>query len=245
MNRSEFSVRTRAGRPRGGRARGRAAARGRGARLRGRARRPTAARRGSRRDHDRLLQIASNLVENALRETPAGGAVTVARRAGAQLSVSDTGPGHPARRRAARVRALLPLRQDRQGPSGRQRARPRDRAASSRRAMGGDVRVESEPGGDDVRRPRYGRSFEVSTTSKSEPVSAPSACSWSFDQCGLGRARDVPVRAVVGDDHPVGLHRLRDDARLRRQLARCSTLAFSRTRSPIGGSDGSVELELA
>ncbi len=28
-------------------------------------------------DRDRLLQVASNLVENALRETPAGGVVTV------------------------------------------------------------------------------------------------------------------------------------------------------------------------
>ena len=53
-------------------------------------------------------------------------------------------------------------------------------------AMGGDVRVESGPARHDVRRRAYGRSFEVSTTSKSEPVSAPSACSWSFDQCGLG-----------------------------------------------------------
>jgi signal transduction histidine kinase len=43
-------------------------------------------------DSDRLLQVASNLVENALRETPAGGAVTV--HAGpARLLVSDTGRG--------------------------------------------------------------------------------------------------------------------------------------------------------
>ena len=46
-------------------------------------------------DGDRILQIASNLVENALRETPAGGSVTVeADRA--RLVVSDTGPGIPA-----------------------------------------------------------------------------------------------------------------------------------------------------
>ena len=43
-------------------------------------------------DHDRLLQVASNLVENALRETPRAGAVTVAASP-AKLSVSDTGPG--------------------------------------------------------------------------------------------------------------------------------------------------------
>jgi len=43
-------------------------------------------------DEDRLLQVASNLVENALRETPAGGRVTVSAEPG-RLSVADTGPG--------------------------------------------------------------------------------------------------------------------------------------------------------
>jgi two-component system sensor histidine kinase BaeS len=43
-------------------------------------------------DHDRLLQVASNLVENALRETPRGGSVAVEAEAN-RLSVSDTGPG--------------------------------------------------------------------------------------------------------------------------------------------------------
>jgi two-component system, OmpR family, sensor kinase len=43
-------------------------------------------------DGDRLLQIASNLVENALRVTPAGGEVTLTT-APATLTVSDTGPG--------------------------------------------------------------------------------------------------------------------------------------------------------
>jgi two-component system, OmpR family, sensor kinase len=45
-------------------------------------------------DHERLLQVASNLVENALRETPRGGTVTVGAR-GPTLFVSDTGPGIP------------------------------------------------------------------------------------------------------------------------------------------------------
>ncbi|MGN6797467.1 MAG: ATP-binding protein [Gaiellaceae bacterium] len=46
-------------------------------------------------DGDRILQVASNLVENALRETPTGGSVTV-EADGARLVVSDTGPGIPA-----------------------------------------------------------------------------------------------------------------------------------------------------
>jgi signal transduction histidine kinase len=43
-------------------------------------------------DPDRVLQVASNLVENALRATPHGGTVTI-RIEGPELSVLDTGPG--------------------------------------------------------------------------------------------------------------------------------------------------------
>jgi two-component system sensor histidine kinase BaeS len=43
-------------------------------------------------DPDRALQVLSNLIENALRSTPAGGAVTVAAYPG-EVVVSDTGPG--------------------------------------------------------------------------------------------------------------------------------------------------------
>jgi two-component system OmpR family sensor kinase len=43
-------------------------------------------------DPDRALQVLSNLVENALRSTPAGGSVTVSARPG-ELVVADTGPG--------------------------------------------------------------------------------------------------------------------------------------------------------
>jgi two-component system OmpR family sensor kinase len=43
-------------------------------------------------DHDRLLQVVSNLIENALRVTPPGGVVRVIARAGT-LIVEDTGPG--------------------------------------------------------------------------------------------------------------------------------------------------------
>jgi two-component system sensor histidine kinase BaeS len=43
-------------------------------------------------DEDRLLQVTSNLIENALRLTPTGGAVTVRADRG-QIAVRDTGPG--------------------------------------------------------------------------------------------------------------------------------------------------------
>jgi signal transduction histidine kinase len=95
-------------------------------------------------DHDRLLQVASNLIENALRETPHGGSVVVSVRPGA-LSVADTGPGiAEADQQYAFDRFYL---YDKFG---------RDRAVGSglglaivkqlSTAMGGDVRVESVPG---------------------------------------------------------------------------------------------------
>jgi signal transduction histidine kinase len=43
-------------------------------------------------DHDRILQAVSNLIENALRITPAAGSVTVAAGPG-HITVRDTGPG--------------------------------------------------------------------------------------------------------------------------------------------------------
>jgi signal transduction histidine kinase len=43
-------------------------------------------------DGDRVLQATSNLIENALRLTPAGGSVTVSAQGG-QIAVRDTGPG--------------------------------------------------------------------------------------------------------------------------------------------------------
>ena len=43
-------------------------------------------------DHDRLLQVVSNLIENALRETPPSGSVAV-QTGGSRIAVSDTGPG--------------------------------------------------------------------------------------------------------------------------------------------------------
>jgi hypothetical protein len=85
-------------------------------------------------------------------------------------------------------------------------------------------------------------SEDVSTTSKSAPVSRPSEWSWSFDQCRFGRPRRTRAsrcrrgssRSAAAPVAPRGACR-GNEAML--------TLAFSLTRSPIGGSDGSLELE--
>jgi two-component system, OmpR family, sensor kinase len=124
-------------------------------------------------DGDRLLQVASNLVENALRETPAGGTVTV-RAEPSRLVVADTGPGIAAEdlpRVFERFYLYDKIGKDRPVGSGLGLAIVKQLVT----AMGGDVRIESGAGRGATfvvsLRPSYGRSFEVSTTSKSAPVS--------------------------------------------------------------------------
>jgi PAS domain S-box-containing protein len=61
-------------------------------------------------DADRLAQVMVNLVDNAMRHTPAGGTIAVEVRrieGAASLTVRDTGVGIPFRRFAARLRTFL------------------------------------------------------------------------------------------------------------------------------------------
>jgi two-component system OmpR family sensor kinase len=95
-------------------------------------------------DPDRVLQIASNLIENALRETPRGGLITL-RAEGRRLVVTDTGPGlEPDDLARAFDRFYLYDKYGRERPvgSGLGLAIVRQLAV----AMGGDVRAESVPG---------------------------------------------------------------------------------------------------
>ncbi len=60
-------------------------------------------------DGDRILQIVSNLVRNAIRWTPDGGRITVSALAEAGrvwITVDDSGPGIPAEKRAAIFQAF-------------------------------------------------------------------------------------------------------------------------------------------
>ena len=120
-------------------------------------------------DQDRLLQMLRNLVENALRYTPAGGTISVAlRRHGpvAELTVADTGIGIPAEhlpRVFERFYRVDKARSRAQGGSGLGLAIVKQIAE----AHGGQVRVRSEPG--------TGSVFTVvlPTLAQPEPSAAP------------------------------------------------------------------------
>jgi two-component system sensor histidine kinase BaeS len=96
-------------------------------------------------DADRLLQVASNLVENALRETPAGGAVRVRAEAG-RLLVADTGAGiAPEDVPHAFERFYLYDKADKNRPVGSGLGLAIVKQLVT--AMGGDVTVQSGQGG--------------------------------------------------------------------------------------------------
>jgi two-component system sensor histidine kinase BaeS len=95
-------------------------------------------------DADRVLQVVSNLVENALRLTPAGGEVRIFTAPGA-LRVEDTGPGLGEEERAhAFERFYLHERYGRERPVGTGLGLAIVKELTE--AMGGSVVVESEPG---------------------------------------------------------------------------------------------------
>ena len=113
-------------------------------------------------DPDRVLQVLSNLIENALRSTPAGGVVTLTATPG-ELTVVDTGPGlEPDDLPRAFERFFL---------YGRYAA---NRAVGTglglaivkelTEAMGGSVTVHSAPG--------HGTTFVVSLPAAPAPVEA-------------------------------------------------------------------------
>jgi signal transduction histidine kinase len=124
-------------------------------------------------DADRILQIASNLVENALRETPPGGAVTVSAD-GADLVVADTGPGiapEDLPRAFERFYLYDKVGRDRPVGSGLGLAIVKQLAT----AMGGSVRVESGASGTAFTvslRPQRGRvdDLEVGAVQRPERV---------------------------------------------------------------------------
>jgi len=95
-------------------------------------------------DADRVLQVVSNLVENALRVTPAGGEVRVVAHPG-ELRVEDTGPGLGDEERAhAFERFYLHERYGRERSVGTGLGLAIVKELTE--TMGGTVRVDSTPG---------------------------------------------------------------------------------------------------
>jgi two-component system sensor histidine kinase BaeS len=95
-------------------------------------------------DSDRVLQIVSNLVENALRLTPTGGAVRVVAEPG-RLSVEDTGPGlQDDELPRAFERFFLYSRYGKERPVGTGLGLAIVKQLAE--GMGGSVQVESDPG---------------------------------------------------------------------------------------------------
>jgi two-component system, OmpR family, sensor kinase len=96
-------------------------------------------------DHDRILQAVSNLIENALRITPAGGSVTVEAAPG-RITVRDTGPGlAPEDIPRAFERFYLHGRYRSERPVGSGLGLAIVQELSS--AMGGTVEASTPPGG--------------------------------------------------------------------------------------------------
>ena len=94
-------------------------------------------------DGDRVLQIISNLLSNAFRWTPDGGRIELelaAENGHVSVAVGRHGPGDRAERARADLPPVLVARRRRHGP------RARDRAASSRVALGGRIELETEVG---------------------------------------------------------------------------------------------------
>ncbi|MEO5574743.1 MAG: HAMP domain-containing sensor histidine kinase [Gaiellaceae bacterium] len=95
-------------------------------------------------DADRTLQIVSNLVENALRLTPAGGSVRIVTAPGS-IRVEDTGPGlRPEELGQAFERFYLYSRYGRERPVGTGLGLAIVKELA--RGMGGTVAAESTPG---------------------------------------------------------------------------------------------------
>ncbi len=101
-------------------------------------------------DGDRVLQIVTNLIDNAFAWTPDGGRIAVALAAEdgtVSVSVSDTGPGVPAHDRERIFRPFVTG--DGSSGTGLGLAIARELA----HALGGEIDLDSEPG--------YGSRFEL------------------------------------------------------------------------------------
>ena len=123
----------------------------------------------------------------------------------------------------------------------RRRGRPahdqplRDAGARGRLARLGRPPLVRRP-----RRPALARLelSTVSTTSKFEPVTRPSVCSWSFDQPGLGAPLMYQFEPLSATQHPVALQRGQHDPRLAREAAGCRSSPSAARAGPSAAGSG-------
>jgi two-component system phosphate regulon sensor histidine kinase PhoR len=100
-------------------------------------------------DGDRLAQVFTNLVDNALKFTPAGGQVILTASASANgitVCVSDTGPGISPNHQARIFERFYQVDRSRRGGSGRGVGLGLAIARQIVVAHGGKIWVESAPG---------------------------------------------------------------------------------------------------
>jgi signal transduction histidine kinase len=120
-------------------------------------------------DSDRVLQIVSNLVENALRLTPAGGVVRIVAEP-RRITVEDTGPGLRADELPrAFERFFLYSRYGNERPVGTGLGLAIVKQLAE--GMGGSVEAESEPG----RSTRFRVTLPPATAAVSGPKAAAQA----------------------------------------------------------------------
>jgi two-component system phosphate regulon sensor histidine kinase PhoR len=100
-------------------------------------------------DGDRLAQVFTNLIDNALKFTPAGGRVTIALGSvdgGVQVSVRDTGPGIEADQLERVFERFYQVDRSRRGGTGRGVGLGLAIAHQIVIAHAGKIWVESHPG---------------------------------------------------------------------------------------------------
>jgi signal transduction histidine kinase len=99
-------------------------------------------------DADRLVQVFTNVIDNALKHTPAGGRITLSAAAGApvEISVADTGSGIP-REDLSRIFERF-YQVDKSRPASERRGLGLGLAITREivEAHGGSLRVESQVG---------------------------------------------------------------------------------------------------
>ena len=100
-------------------------------------------------DHDRLTQVLTNLLDNAIKHTPEDGQVRVSatsEKGDAKLIVSDTGPGIPPEEATRIFERFYQVDKSRKAGGGRGSGLGLSIARQIVQAHRGTIHVESEPG---------------------------------------------------------------------------------------------------